>query len=159
MDKTKKSDNLKVIENLTKELLQKMGTADFKLEVKKDLENDLVKISISLDEPGAIIGFKGRTLSAFQLILGLMANSCLADYQRILVDVNNYRQEQDDRLKETAFMVADKAKETGQEVSLQPMAPYERRLIHLVLADDSQVETYSEGEGALRRVVVKPKKQ
>jgi len=102
-----------------------------------------------------LIGFKGKTLFSFQLILGLMTNASLKEYQRILVDINNYRQQQNDRLKEIASKAAEKAKAMKQEVRLLPMVPYERRLVHMILADDPEIETFSEGEGISRRIVIK----
>jgi spoIIIJ-associated protein len=150
-------DKLEVIESLTKDLLDKLKIGKYKIEVVDDAENELIRVLITLDEPGVMIGFKGRTLASFQLILGLMANASLGDYQRILVDINNYRQELDERLRAVASQAAEKAIETGQEVRLLPMTPYERRLIHITLSDDPQIETFSEGEGPSRQIVIKPK--
>jgi len=150
-------DKLAMIENLAKNLLDKLKTGKYKIEVVDDAENELIRVLITLDDPGVMIGFKGRTLASFQLILGLMANASLGDYQRILVDINNYRQEQDERLRAVASQAAEKAIETGQEVRLLPMTPYERRLIHMTLSDDPQIETFSEGEGSSRQIVIKPK--
>jgi len=157
--KKKKSKNkLEIIENLTKDLLVRFNIDNYEIEASDDLENEHVKVSIKVDEPEMLIGFKGKTLSSFQLILGLMANASLKEYQRILVDINNYRQEQDDQLKGIASEAAKKAKAEKQEMKLLPMTPYERRLVHMVLADDPEIETISEGEGPLRRIVIKLRK-
>jgi spoIIIJ-associated protein len=155
-EKTDK-DKLATTESLAKSLLDKLGVGKYKIEVTNDGENDLLRVLVTLDDPGAMIGFKGRTLASFQLILGLMVNASLADYQRILVDINNYRQEQDERLRTIASQAAEKAIETGQEVRLLPMTPYERRLVHITLSDDPQIETFSEGEGSSRQIVIRPK--
>lgn len=156
--KQKKADSgLERIKDLTESLLTSLGVSEYQLEIDRDLENELVCVSIDLEDPGMMIGFKGRTLNSFQQILSLMINNSPEEYQRILVDINNYRQEQDDRLREVASRAAEKAVETGQEVRLLPMSSYERRLIHMTLSDDPQIETYSEGEGSSRRIVIKPK--
>lgn len=153
----KEKSKLEIVEKLTKDLLDNLNAGNYKIEVSNDLENEFIKVSIKVDEPGILIGFNGKTLSSFQLILGLMTNSYLEEYQRVLVDVNGYREEQDNRLKAVASEAAEKAKTTAQEVRLSPMAPYERRLIHMALSDDPEIETFSEGEGASRRIVIKPK--
>ena len=160
MEKKPKTVNsgLEKIKDLTESLLTKLGIAEYELEIDNDLENELVRVSINLNDPGMMIGFKGRTLNSFQQILSLMINNnSKKEYQRILVDINSYRKEQDDRLREVAAKAAEKAVETSQEVRLLPMSSYERRLIHMTLSDDPQIETFSEGEGSSRRIVIKPK--
>jgi len=147
----------KIIEQIAKEFLAHLDEkAEISLE--EDRENQAIKVKIKTDNPGALIGFHGKTLSAFQLLLGLMVYRRLGEWQRIIVDVNNYRAEQTERLKKIALNAAQRVKFSGQPVILSPMTPFERRIIHLTLNDFAGVETVSQGEGDQRHIVVRPAK-
>jgi spoIIIJ-associated protein len=147
-------DKLKLTENLAQQLLEKMNHT---AEIAVSQEEETIRIELQTDDPGLLIGFHGKTLSAMQLIFGLMLFSQLKEWQRVVVDVNDYRQEQTDRLKKIALNAAQKAKFSGQSVALSPMTPFERRVIHLALNEDEEVETKSEGEASHRYVVISPK--
>ena len=143
------------IKKLTLEFLQKLGQKG-EVVVEENKEDQVVKVEIKTDDPTTLIGFHGKTLSSFQLILGLMVYRLLEKWQRVVVDVNDYREKRDERLRQMALNVAQKVKFSGQSVALLPMSPFERRIIHLALTEFSGVETTSEGEGDRRHVVINP---
>jgi len=149
---------LNLIRQLTQELLRYLGV-EGKVTVDFDATDQAVKVVIETDQPGILIGFHGKTLSAFQLVLGLMVYRRLNQWQRLIVDVNGYRQEQQERLRQIALNAAQRVKFSGQRVVLSPMTPFERRIIHLTLNDFAGVTTRSQGEGDQRRVVIEPVNQ
>ncbi len=122
-------------------------------ETEKALDVDL-----SGDEMGVLIGKRGQTLDSLQYLVSLVVNKGAQDYIRVKVDTENYRQRRKETLENLAKNIAYKVKRTKRPVSLEPMNPYERRIIHYALQDDKYVTTYSEGEEPFRRVVVTLKK-
>ena len=125
------------------------------MEASKDEEQILVSLVVA--DPGRLIGYKGRNLASLQLVLALMVKQKLGYWLRVLVDVNDYRKEQKERLVEMTKKAGERVKETKQPVALSDMSSYERRLCHLVLQDDNELTTESEGEGLSRHIVVKLK--
>ena len=111
---------------------------------------------LSGDDMGFIIGRRGDTLDALQYLTGLVANRVDNAYYRVTIDIGNYREKREQALIGLAKKVAGQAARTGRRTSLEPMNPYERRIIHIALRDDDRVETVSEGEGPSRHVVVVP---
>ncbi len=106
---------------------------------------------------GVLIGRRGETLNALQYLTNLVVNRHNEDYIRIVLDVEDYRKAREETLFSLAKKMADKAIRTGRRVSLEPMNPHERRVIHIALQDDNRVETYSQGEEPYRRVVISKK--
>lgn len=150
----KKVEKTKVIEKLVKKLLDELGlTAD--LSVEKTPDQD-ISVRLTTENPGLIIGFHGETLSALQLILGMMAYRQTGEWTRILVNVNDYRERRQENLEMIALSAASRAKETGQPQALSPMNSSERRIVHLILSEDSEITTESEGEDWQRHVVIRP---
>lgn len=160
--KDNKERNEQILE-LACEFLEKMnvGLSDAYVEDLDSSESEegdnveQVLVSVKVERPGSLIGFKGRNLSSFQTLLGLMIKEKLGSWIRVLVDVNDYREEQKNRLTEMSINLAKKVMETGKEASMVPMSSYERRICHMVLAEMDEVITESEGEGDFRHVVVK----
>jgi len=142
---------------LTCELLGKMNFVVENAFVE-DVEGEepQVLVGITVSNPGSLIGFKGRNLVAVQLILGLMVKKKLGEWVKVLLDVNDYRQEQKARLEAMTRSLAQKAVETGKPVAMMTMSAYERRLCHMVLAEMGGVTGESEGEGEERHIVIKP---
>lgn len=143
------------VENLVKELIGHLGV-QAKAEVKEDKEG-VIHIQLETEDPGILIGYHGETLASLQLLLGLMTYRQTNEWQRILVNVGDYRERRQESLERMALSAAQKVRFSGEEQALPFMTATERRLIHLALADDAEVMTESEGEGRNRRVVIKPK--
>ena len=123
--------------------------------------NDSLKsleVDLSGDEMGVLIGKRGQTLDSLQYLISLVVNKGTSEYIRVKVDTENYRQRRRETLENLAKNIAYKVKRTRRPVSLEPMNPYERRIIHSALQNDRYVTTHSEGDEPFRRVVVTPKR-
>ena len=138
------------------EILKLMG---MEAEVTTSLEGGRVMADIKSENGAILIGKKGQTLNALQLIVNLIVNRDEKTRTRVIVDTEGYRQRRENALVKMAREVADEVKSKGKPRELEPMNPAERRVIHLALKNDKDVETTSKGEGNFRRVVVSPKKQ
>ena len=138
------------------EILKLMG---MEAEVTTSLEGGRVVADIKSENGAILIGKKGQTLDALQLIVNLIVNRDEKTRTRVIVDTESYRQRRENALVKMAREVADEVKSKGNPRELEPMNPAERRVIHLALKNDKDVETTSKGEGNFRRVVVSPKKQ
>lgn len=117
-----------------------------------------MNIDLSGDDMGVLIGKRGQTLDSLQYLVSLVVNKNVDDYIRVKVDTENYRERRKETLENLAKNIAYKVKRTRRPVSLEPMNPYERRIIHSALQNDKYVTTHSEGEEPFRKVVVTLKK-
>ena len=118
-----------------------------------------LEVDLSGDEMGVLIGKRGQTLDSLQYLISLVVNKGTNEYIRVKVDTENYRQRRKETLENLAKNIAYKVKRTRRPVSLEPMNPYERRIIHSALQNDRYVTTHSEGDEPFRRVVVTPKRE
>ncbi len=118
-----------------------------------------LEVELSGDEMGVLIGKRGQTLDSLQYLISLVVNKGTGEYIRVKVDTENYRQRRRETLENLAKNIAYKVKRTRRPVSLEPMNPYERRIIHSALQNDKYVTTHSEGDEPFRRVVVTPKRE
>lgn len=132
-------------------------TVDIKMTL--DEANGNMDIELSGEEMGVLIGKRGQTLDSIQYLVSLVANKYSESYLRVKLDTENYRKRRKETLENLAHNIAYKVKRTKRPVSLEPMNPYERRVIHSALQNDRYVVTHSEGEEPYRRVVVTLKKQ
>ena len=123
----------------------------------KEEEKELF-IDLSGDDMGVLIGKRGQTLDSLQYLVSLIVNKDSTDYIRVKVDTENYRKRRQDTLENLAKNIAFKVKRTKRTVSLEPMNPYERRIIHSALQNDKFVTTHSEGDEPFRHVVVTMKR-
>lgn len=123
-------------------------------DVKYDKEEESMDIELSGDEMGILIGKRGQTLDSLQYLVSLVVNKDTENYIRVKVDTENYRKRRKETLENLAKNISYKVKRTKRPVSLEPMNPYERRVIHSALQNDKFVCTHSEGEEPYRRVVV-----
>lgn len=149
---------LSLAEKMANELLSLMGT---KAQVKasEDKKNEAVRIDIETEEEtGLLIGRHGETIEAIQSILGMMLKKKTGDWVRIIVDVGGWREKQEERLRDLATQTAERAKETSEGQPLYNLSPAQRRVIHLTLADDPDIETESAGEDEERYLIIRPKK-
>ena len=128
------------------------------IDVKYDEANRNIDIELSGDEMGVLIGKRGQTLDSLQYLVSLVVNKDEDEYIRVKVDTEDYRKRRKETLENLAKNIAYKVKRTKRPVSLEPMNPYERRIIHSALQNDKYVTTHSEGEEPFRRVVVTLKK-
>lgn len=128
------------------------------INVEFDADNKEMVIDLSGDDMGVLIGKRGQTLDSLQYLTSLVVNKGEEDYIRVKVDTENYRKRRQDTLENLAKNIAFKVKRTKRSVSLEPMNPYERRIIHSALQNDKFVTTHSEGEEPFRHVVVTMKK-
>jgi spoIIIJ-associated protein len=115
-------------------------------------------IDLSGDEMGVLIGKRGQTLDSLQFLTSLVVNKESNEYIRVKIDTENYRSRRKETLENLAKGVAIKVKKSRRPISLEPMNPYERRVIHSFLQGDKAIMTYSEGEEPFRRVVVSMKR-
>lgn len=127
-------------------------------DIKYDEDEKTMDIELSGDEMGVLIGKRGQTLDSLQYLVSLVVNKDTEDYIRVKVDTENYRQRRKDTLENLAKNISFKVKRTKRAVSLEPMNPYERRIIHSALQNDKYVTTHSEGNEPFRHVVVTIKK-
>lgn len=138
---------------------QLMGVNDPGIALAND-EHGL-KVKVEGEHVGVLIGHRGETLDALQLLTGLVVNhhqgESDAGYCRVTLDIGSYRTKREETLQSLAFRLATKAKRTGRSVVLEPMNSYERRIIHSALHEYEGVSTYSEGEEPNRYVVIAPK--
>ena len=146
-------DRKGIVEEFLKQVFGAMNMV-VQITIEEDQEENTLNIDLAGDDMGTLIGKRGQTLDSLQYLVSLVANKGEEEYIRVKVDTENYRQRRKDTLENLAKNIASKAKRTGKPVVLEPMNPYERRVIHSALQNDKYVETHSEGEEPFRRVVV-----
>ncbi|MDO8490816.1 MAG: RNA-binding cell elongation regulator Jag/EloR [Dehalococcoidia bacterium] len=118
-----------------------------------------VSLDITGDDLGILIGRRGETLASLQYVLNLMVSRSIKAHAGINVDVEGYKERRAEALKTLALRMAERVRETGRSITLEPMPPNERRLVHLALKDSPDVNTYSVGEGESRKVAIAPGKK
>lgn len=141
-----------IARDFLEELFEKMGL-DAMIDIIEDEE--IMKINIKSDSSGVIIGRRGETLDALQFLTGLVVNRNNTTYKKIILDTEDYRKKREITLQKLANRLAKKVETSGRSMSLEPMNPYERRIIHSTLQKNKNVETYSVGEDPNRKVVIK----
>ncbi len=143
-------------QDFLKQLTGLMGI-DVEVHVKNDAEGNILA-NIEGDSLGILIGRRGETLDALQYLTSLCVNKGKDGYTRVTLDTENYRAKREEALTRLANRMASRAVKTGRRVSLEPMNPYERRIIHSALQGNDQVDTHSEGEEPNRHLVITLKK-
>lgn len=149
------------VEGSAKDFLKKVFHAmniDAQIEVVYNREEETVSINVAGEDMGVLIGKRGQTLDSLQYLTSLVINKNTENYLKVKLDTENYRQRRKETLENLAKNIASKVKRTHKPVSLEPMNPYERRIIHSTLQNDRYVETHSEGDEPYRKVVVTPKR-
>lgn len=153
---TVKRDYMYEAKVFLRDVLNCMGV---KAEIRLKEEENVIKISLTGPDMGILIGYRGETLDSLQYLTSLIVNKGHEmEYKRVVLDTENYRLKREETLNRLAKRIAEKVRKTGRYVKLEPMNPYERRVIHSALQNEYDVETYSEGEEPYRRVVVDVKK-
>ena len=127
-------------------------------DIKIDMNSDSAKVSVIGDSAGQLIGRRGESLDALQMILGLAVNKTPGEYVKIMLDIEDYRSKREESLVRYANKMARTAAKQRKNIKLEPMNPYERRIVHSALQSDTYVTTYSEGEEPYRKVVIAVKR-
>ena len=143
-----------IITELAQELLKQL-LIEGKVVVSQ--ADDSFLVDIETEESGLLIGYHGQTPNSFQLILGMMVYKRLGEWARLIVNVGDYRQKREETIKSLALRTASEVALTKQAKALPFLVPFERRIVHMTLADHPDVESASEGEGKDRKIIVKPK--
>lgn len=143
--------------NFLKQMIEDMG---IDCDIESRTEGNMIKFNILCSQEsdiGIIIGKRGETLDSLQYIVNLVTNRNSDTYIRVILDCNQYRSKRERSLQKLARRLADKAVQTGRDIKLEPMNPYERRIIHTYLQNDEKVNTFSQGNEPNRRVIIKRK--
>lgn len=143
--------------NFLKQMIEDMG---IDCDIESRTEKNMIKFNILCAQEsdiGIIIGKRGETLDSLQYIVNLVTNRNSDTYIRVILDCNQYRSKRERSLQKLARRLADKAVQTGRDIKLEPMNPYERRIIHTYLQNDENVNTFSQGNEPNRRVIIKRK--
>ena len=149
------------VEDNVKEFLNSVFAAmnmEVELIVKIDDAEKVIDVELKGDDMGVLIGKRGQTLDSLQYLTNLAINKKSEDYYKVKIDTEDYRKRRKETLENLAKNIAYKVKRTKRSVSLEPMNPFERRVIHSALQNDRFVETHSEGDEPYRHVVVTLKK-
>ena len=147
----KKFDPEKTAKVFLKEMFIAMGLI---VNIETTLKDKQLEVKISGDDMGIIIGKRGQTLDSIQYLVNIVVNKGTALYISVTLDTENYRERRKETLESLAYNLARKVKHTGKNVVLEPMNPYERRIIHSALQNDRYVTTFSQGEEPYRNVVI-----
>ena len=148
----------KICEKFLQEVLQAMGMGEVNIVSSIDEEGALA-IEMNGENMGILIGKRGQTLDSLQYLTNRVANKSQDGYVRVKLDTEDYRKRRKQTLENLAKNIAYKVKRSRKPISLEPMNPYERRIIHSALQADDRVSTHSEGEEPYRRVVVTPNRR
>ena len=157
---TEKEEKLAEVEPQTKEACEKflkdvLKSMDMEVTLTSEVDEDgALSINMEGENMGILIGKRGQTLDSLQYLTNRVANKMQEGYVRVKLDTENYRARRKETLENLAKNIAHKVKRTKRSVSLEPMNPYERRIIHSALQSDKYISTHSEGEEPYRRVVV-----
>lgn len=154
----KKEDVQDIVRDFLNRLFENMNL-NVEVEMNFDEEEKIIYVELKGDEMGVLIGKRGQTLDSIQYLTSLVANKNRDEYIKIKMDTENYRERRKETIENLAKNIAIKVKKTIRPATLEPMNPYERRLIHAALQDDKYVETYSEGEEPFRKVIVNISKE
>lgn len=148
-------ENIDTVKQLTEDLLHHLDVTGA---VSVDIdETGAFRVHIETEETGLLIGFHGKTLESFQIILGIMVSKALEQWVKVYVNVGDYREKREEALMLMAQHAAERVMLTGRPVELTRLSPSERRVIHLTLSGDERVATESIGEGDSRTLIVKPR--
>lgn len=140
------------ITNLITPIVGGIGGLDIKVEENR------VLVKVDSEDSGLLIGREGQHLAAIQYLLARIITTKMQVQVRIQLDTGDYHQRQDERMQSLAFMLADRLRKTGRSQSTRPMSAYQRRVIHLALQDEPDVQTRSVGDGVLKRVIIMKKR-
>ncbi|MFZ2257072.1 MAG: RNA-binding cell elongation regulator Jag/EloR [Clostridiaceae bacterium] len=156
---TKKQEEMtEKVKSFIRTVLDRMGLM---AEIRVREEDENIKVNLAGPKMGLIIGYRGETLDALQYLTSLAVNKERShdDYKRVIIDTEGYREKREETLRNLAEKTAWKVSKYGKSIKLDPMNPYERRIIHSRLQDYPNVKTHSEGDEPFRKVVIEVDKQ
>ena len=142
------------VEKFLKEFLIKISD---KISYKIDTNEESIDVELIGDDASKLIGYRGETLNAVQVLISNIASKNSEHSVKVVVDIENYREKRKNTLEELATKIEKTVKRTGKKITLEPMTPYERKIIHTKLQNSEFVKTYSIGENNNRRIVVSKK--
>jgi spoIIIJ-associated protein len=151
-----KEEDIEIARRLMMGLLESMG---LKAEVKALLKGEDLYFDIAGDKEGILIGKHGRTLESLQFLFNRMVNKQLKEGVRVYVDVNGYKEKRADSLTKMAARLGENVKRAEKPLTIGPFNSHDRRIIHLALKEDPNLETESLGEGEMKRIRILPKSQ
>ena len=143
------------IESFLKQIFEVM---DIEATINTVLNGDIAKVNVLGDSAGQLIGRRGESLDALQMLLSLAVNKTPEEYVKIMLDIVEYRSKREESLIRYANKMARTAAKQRKNIKLEPMTPYERRIVHSALQSDNYVTTYSEGEDPYRKVIIAVKR-
>jgi len=155
-EQTNNFDQHTTLRKTVEALLRLMGFSNVSVSLKQPSPESALTIAVSMEEAGILIGERGANLRAFDYITKLVVRRLVPDGPRFIVDINNYREERISELKDYTREVAGRVAREEREIEMEPMSSYERRIVHTELTSRPDLTTESTGNGAERRVVVKP---
>lgn len=147
-------EETKTVQKITLDLLDLLK---IEAKVSVDKEDETTKVSVETEQSGALIGYHGEALVSLQLVLNLLVHKTIGEWPKIVVNVGDYREKREEYLTNMALSIAERVKSTGRPSVLTDLSSFERRIIHVVISQDPELESYSEGEGRARRLVIKLK--
>ncbi len=145
-------------EEIANEFLENLlNFIDSHVKITSSFKSNVLKLEIESETAGLIIGKHGSTLDALQYLTSIVVNNSSQDFVRVILDAENYRKKREGTLERLAMRIADKVKETKRSITLEPMYPNERRIIHTALQEDRRIITRSIGREPYRKVVISMK--
>jgi len=146
-------------EKARKFLRDVLEAMDIKAEIRIKITNDNLYINLAGPKMGVIIGRRGQTLDSLQYLVSIVVNKDKDrdNFVKVILDTEDYRKKREETLQRLARRLADNVLKTGKNVELEPMNPYERRIIHYTLQEFENITTYSEGEEPYRKVIISHK--
>jgi spoIIIJ-associated protein len=158
IEDTEKGEEV-IITGAAKETLENiLALLPIEATVREEQSDGKIILKIEGDTSGILIGRKGKTLDALQYIVNRVVNKNSDKKIRVVVDSENYRQRRIESLTQLALNIGDKTKRLKRPLTTNPLNPHDRRIVHLALKDDEQLDTRSRGEGLMKKVVIIPKK-
>ena len=149
-------EEIEIAKQLLIGLMERMG---IKTEVEGFLKEGDLYLEIKSDQEGILIGKHGRTLESLQILINRMVNKRLNNPVRVVLDISHYKKRRADSLVKMASQLGEKAKRTGKEITIGPFNARDRRIIHIAFQEDNSIKTESIGEGAMKKIIIIPKKQ
>ena len=143
---------MKIVEDFVKELTGKLKQSE--IEYKLNIVGEYIEVELNGENAGYLIGYRGETLNAIQVIMNSVLKNRMKTHLKVTVDICGYKKERVKTLEQLAERVANTVIKTGKTVTLDPMRPYERKIIHSKLQENSKIRTHSVGEEPYRKIVI-----